>query len=156
MSSISPTRIALVAAASLALLGTSPAQAAPTYAQLKAQNATLRRQLATANRLAALRLTASRTLLTRATDAEADRGAAEKVVADLQAAAAAAAAEIASLTTARDNALAGLPAAIAAVPIANFRQLVFEPARTAYPCDSFYTGSSGYWSYNFTNPDEFC
>jgi hypothetical protein len=44
---------------------------------------------------------------------------------------------------------AGLPDAILAVPIADFYRLVFTPARQAWPCDSFYQGTSGYWSLSF-------
>jgi hypothetical protein len=48
----------------------------------------------------------------------------------------------------RDAALAGLPAAISGVPLNQFVTLVFQPARAAWPCDSFYS-SGGYWSYTF-------
>jgi septal ring factor EnvC (AmiA/AmiB activator) len=60
-------------------------------------------------------------------------------------------ASVADLTGQRDRALAGLPAAISAVPLADFPRLVFAPARAAWPCDSFYQGT-GYWSYTFDSP----
>lgn len=114
------------AVAAVLLLAFAPTtHAAPTYQQLAAQNTTLKRQLATANKLANLRLTASRTLAARLT----------------------------TMTTARDNALAGLPAAIQAVPLESFVTLVLDPIRSAAvraPCDdSYYAGSSGYIAYTF-------
>lgn len=61
-------------------------------------------------------------------------------------------------TTERDNALAGLPAAISAVPADQWATLVFAPARAAASrvgCgDSFYS-SDGYTSYTF-NLGKFC
>jgi len=58
--------------------------------------------------------------------------------------------DLTAMTTARDNALAGLPAAITAVPTDQFWTLVFSPARATWPCDSYYS-SSGYWSLDFTS-----
>lgn len=58
---------------------------------------------------------------------------------------------VATVSQQRDQALAGLPAAIAAVPIADFSRLVFAPARAAWPCDSLYA-SGTYWSYSFDSP----
>jgi hypothetical protein len=59
--------------------------------------------------------------------------------------------QVADLTGQRDRALSGLPAAISAVPLADFTRLVFTPARAAWPCDSFYSSGS-YWSYSFDSP----
>lgn len=50
--------------------------------------------------------------------------------------------------TERNQALAGLPDAILAVPLVDMRTTVFDPARTRWTCDSFYN-SEGYWSYTF-------
>jgi hypothetical protein len=58
---------------------------------------------------------------------------------------------VATVSQQRDQALAGLPAAIAAVPIADFSRLVFAPARAAWPCDSFFQSGS-YWSYSYDSP----
>lgn len=63
--------------------------------------------------------------------------------------------DLATRTTERDNALAGLPAAISAAPRERFWELVFTPARTAWPCDSYYS-STGYWSLTFTTISEYC
>jgi hypothetical protein len=57
--------------------------------------------------------------------------------------------EITDLTTARDNALAGLPAAIFAVPNDQIWPMVLDPMRArSWPCDTYYT-STGYWSVEF-------
>ena len=57
-------------------------------------------------------------------------------------------ARVTVLTGERDAALAGLPAAISAVPLGSFWELVFTPARAKWPCDSYYS-SGGYWSLSF-------
>ena len=58
------------------------------------------------------------------------------------------------LTVERDQALAGLPEAIRAVPLADFGRLVFSPARQAWPCDQFLT-APGAWSLAFRS-SAFC
>jgi hypothetical protein len=132
-------------------------------ATLRQQNTALRAEVARLKKLSALRLTASRTLAARVTKTAGERDAAisardalQAALTMAQAALTTTQADLATRTTQRDNALAGLPAAISAVPIADFPRLVFDPARSAWPCDSFYTGTSGYWSYDFTNPSPYC
>jgi hypothetical protein len=130
-------------------------------ATLRQQNAALRAEVTRLRTLSALRLTASRTLAARVTATVVERDAAisernalQATLTVAQAALATAQTDLTTRTTQRDNALAGLPASISAVPIADFPRLVFDPARAAWPCDSFYT-SGGYWSYNFDSPG-FC
>lgn len=48
----------------------------------------------------------------------------------------------------------GLPSAITAVPLDQFWELVFTPARQRWPCDSMYS-SGGYWSLTFDSTS-FC
>lgn len=132
------------------------AVAAQSMASLRAQNARLKAALAIQQKLASIRLTANGVLSTQlaARTKERDTAAGERDSA--RAELATTKETLATRTTERDNALAGLPAAIVAVPISDFRRLVFDPARAAWPCDSFYAGTGGYWSYDFTNPSEFC
>jgi hypothetical protein len=57
---------------------------------------------------------------------------------------------ITTLTTARDNALKGLPAAILAVPREQFRTMVFGPAIEAWTCNDSVYESEAYWSYTYS------
>lgn len=53
-------------------------------------------------------------------------------------------------TVTRDQALAGLPEAIKAVPIKDFHRLVFLPAFTVFPCDSYATSNTS-WTFTFSS-----
>lgn len=163
--------VALVVALALQLVAPGqPAQAATTaqlrsqVITLKHQNASLTRQLAKARRSRdwwrskaddRARLLAD--ARNRLAFVDAGRKAAEQAAADARQAASAADARAASADANAAAAAAqaetlrqGLPAAIAAVPVNRFVELVLTPARALWRCDSVYT-SSGYWSIEFTS-----
>jgi hypothetical protein len=50
----------------------------------------------------------------------------------------------------RDQALAGLPAAIKVVPARDFHRLVFTPAFEVFPCDTYAT-SNTLWTFTFSS-----
>lgn len=54
-------------------------------------------------------------------------------------------------TVARDQALAGLPAAIKAVPIKDFHNLVMVPAFAVFPCDTYSLTGGTRWSFTFNS-----
>lgn len=135
-------RVGALAAAFL-VLNATPIQAAPTGSlnSLRHQITALKRDRA--------RLFRERNTARRARDRyAADLKTAQTLTGTLQGV-------IAQLQADNTNLRNGLPDAIRAVPQADFLRLVFEPARRAYRCSSYYQ-SGDYWSYTFTRPSEFC
>lgn len=132
--------LVLQAVLTLALLGvTAPpvAEAAKSRAALRQENRALRKDLGRAGR-ALTAMTQDRDFYRRET---------EDLAGDVERLRT----ENFALATDNANLRAGLPDAIKAVPIADFPALVFSPARSAWPCDSFYSSGS-YWSFTFDSP----